>query len=121
MTTSILPNNNVHLNNRKDTQLFDFIQSKTVGDVLTKVKPNQRELLDLPLTSTMEEALDLLLAQDILSVPIYRLNENNNVKEYITIVSALDLLKLLSTKVKKNMLVLSSWELFILKFSSGLH
>jgi hypothetical protein len=94
--TSILSNNNVKLTN-KDT-LFHFVQSKTVGDVLQKVKPTHRELLDLPLSSTMEEAFDLLLAEDILSVPIYRINENG-IKEYITIVSALDLLKLFSTKV----------------------
>lgn len=94
--TSILSNSNVNLTN-KDT-LHHFIQSKTVGDVLSKVKPTHRELLDLPLSSTMEEAFDLLLAEDILSVPIYRINQQG-IKEYITIVSALDLLKLLSTKV----------------------
>lgn len=95
--TSILSNDSIHLSN-KDT-LHKFIQSKTVNDVLQKVKPTQRELLDLPCTSTIEEAFDLLLAQDILSVPIYR--SSNGIKEYITIVSALDLLKLLSLKVKK--------------------
>jgi hypothetical protein len=94
--TSILSNDSIHFN-KKDT-LHKFIQSKTVHDVLQKVKPStQRELLDLPCTSTIEEAFDLLLAQDILSVPIYR--SSNGIKEYITIVSALDLLKLLSLKV----------------------
>jgi hypothetical protein len=84
------------INEQKDT-LQRFIQSKTVGDVFNKVKPIHRELLDLPLTSTMEEAFDLLLAEDILSVPIYY--TENNEKKYVAIVSALDLLKLLSTKV----------------------
>lgn len=94
--TTLLNNNNIDLDN-KDI-LHQFIQSKNVGDVIQKVKPTYRELLDLPSSSTIEEAFDLLLAQDILSIPIYRMNKNGQ-KEYITIVSALDLLKLLSTKV----------------------
>ena len=96
--TSILSNNIVDLKS-KDT-LQRFIQSKTVNDVLQKVKPNSPELLDLPVTKTIEDAFDLLLAQDILSVPIYR-SDDNGVKEYVAIVSALDLLKLLSTKVSR--------------------
>lgn len=84
------------ISQQKDT-LQRFIQSNTVGDVLNKVKPTHRGLLDLPLTSTMEEAFDLLLAEDILSVPIY--HTEGNIKKYVAIVSALDLLKLLSTKV----------------------
>lgn len=96
--TSILNNNNIRLNN-KDT-LHEFIQSKNVGQVIEKVKPmNTRELLDLPCSCTIEKAFDFLLTHDILSVPIYRTNHQGE-KEYITIVSALDLLKLLSTKVK---------------------
>lgn len=93
--TTVLSNMQL-INQHKDT-LQRFIQSKTVGDVLNKVKPTYRELLDLPLTSTMEEAFDLLLAEDILSVPIYYIEGNE--KKYVAIVSALDLLKLLSTKV----------------------
>ncbi|KAG0165865.1 hypothetical protein DFQ28_008185 [Apophysomyces sp. BC1034] len=70
-----------------------FVSSKTVANVLAKVKPPpNRQVVDLPATATMEEALDLLLAEDILSVPVYRLE--NNQKIYITIVSVLDLLKL---------------------------
>jgi len=70
-----------------------------IADVLSAVKPmHQRPLLDLSSDCSIEEALDLLLAEDILSVPIYRLNNNGN-KEYLTIVSALDLLHLLSSKV----------------------
>ncbi|KAG2228556.1 hypothetical protein BDF21DRAFT_444319 [Thamnidium elegans] len=94
--TTILNNNDINLKN-KDT--FDqFIQSKNVGDVIQKVKPTYRDLLDLPSSSTMEEAFDFLLAEDISSVPIYH-TDTQGVKEYIAIVSALDLLKLLSTKV----------------------
>ncbi|CEP13928.1 hypothetical protein [Parasitella parasitica] len=84
------------INQQKDI-LQRFISTKTVGDVLNKVKPAHRDLLDLPLTSTMEDAFDLLLAEDILSVPIYYTEGNE--KKYVAIVSALDLLKLLSTKV----------------------
>jgi hypothetical protein len=95
--TSILSNSNNLTSSRKDT-LQHFIESKTVGDVLNKVKPTSRGILDLPLESTMEEAFDLLLAEDILSVPIYYLEGNQ--KQYVAIVSALDLLKLLSSKVR---------------------
>jgi CBS-domain-containing membrane protein len=94
--TSILSNTNNLTASRKDT-LQHFIESKTVGDVLNSVKPTSRELLDLPLESTMEEAFDLLLAHNILSVPIYYLEGDQ--KHYVAIVSALDLLKLLSSKV----------------------
>ncbi|KAI8366233.1 hypothetical protein BD560DRAFT_483654 [Blakeslea trispora] len=98
MTASILSSDNTNNSARQDTHLHQFIQSQTVGDVLNKVKPVHRELMDLPLTSTMEQAFDLLLAGDILSVPIYRLNEQGQ-KQYVAIVSALDLLKLLGSKV----------------------
>ncbi|KAI8375400.1 hypothetical protein EDC96DRAFT_572023 [Choanephora cucurbitarum] len=97
MTASVL-SSSTHSSNRQDTHLHQFIQSQTVGDVLNKVKPTHRELMDLPLTSTMEQAFDLLLAGDVLSVPIYKLNEQGE-KEYVAIVSALDLLKLLGSKV----------------------
>lgn len=99
--TTLLNNKNIHLEN-KDV-LHKFIQSRNVGDVLQKVKPTHRELVDLPSSSTIEEAFDLLLAHDILSIPIYRTDKNGQ-KEYMAIVSALDLLKLLSTKVCKTWL-----------------
>ncbi|KAI8088026.1 uncharacterized protein B0P05DRAFT_531167 [Gilbertella persicaria] len=105
MTASIL-SSNLH-RFQQDTPLHQFIQTNTVGDVLNKVKPTYRGLLDLPLTSTMEEAFDLLLAGDILSVPIYNLNGQGE-KQYVAIVSALDLLKLLSTKVSLDTLQTNS-------------
>ncbi|CAO3645726.1 unnamed protein product [Cunninghamella blakesleeana] len=81
-----------------------FINSKTVSNVITKIKvPTSRLLVDLPITSTIEEAFDLLLAEDILSVPVYKLIDNEKV--YLTIVSVIDLLKLLSqhqSDVKTN-------------------
>lgn len=90
--TSILNNNNISLNS--SGALARFVRSKSVGDVIQKVKPDYQELLDLPVSATMEEAFDLLLAEDILSIPIY-----DNEKNYVAIVSALDLLQLLSAKV----------------------
>ncbi|KAI9261747.1 hypothetical protein BY458DRAFT_534655 [Sporodiniella umbellata] len=79
----------------------NFINSTLVEDLIQKVKPaeQQRTLIDLPDTATVEEALDLLLAQDIRSIPIYQLNDT---KKYIKIVSALDLLRLLCTQVKEQ-------------------
>ncbi|KAI8969289.1 hypothetical protein BDF20DRAFT_826778 [Mycotypha africana] len=109
MAASLLRNNNNESNtpsfhkgvsdDTHNSRFIQFIQNSTVADVLNMVKPDQPyELFDLPLTATMEEAFDLLLKHDILSLPVYRL-EDNNEKKYITFVSALDLLKLLSTKV----------------------
>ncbi|KAI8640687.1 hypothetical protein BD408DRAFT_476572 [Parasitella parasitica] len=94
--TTLLSNMQLINQQQKDT-LQRFIQSRTVGDVLDKAKPGLRDLVDLPLTCTVEDALDLLLAKDILSVPIYHIEGNE--KKYVAIVSALDLLKLLSAKV----------------------
>ncbi|CAO3598613.1 unnamed protein product [Absidia cylindrospora] len=72
-----------------------FIVTKTIANVLAKVKPtvSKRKLVDLPVTATIEEALNTLLVEDILSVPVYQL-ENDAEKKYLTIVSVLDLLKL---------------------------
>lgn len=96
--TSII-NKIVNLNSKNHNDVLQrFIQSKSIADVIQKVKPTYRKILDLPLTATMEEAFDLLLAEDILSVPIYHTEGND--KKYVAIVSALDLLKLLSTKVR---------------------
>lgn len=92
------------LNNSNPTQLErrpsvhrTLIASRTVADVLASVKPPRtRELVELPSTATMEEAFDVLLAHDILSVPVYQQLDGN--KKYLTIVSVLDLLKLLSVR-----------------------
>ncbi|KAI7907096.1 uncharacterized protein BX663DRAFT_494817 [Cokeromyces recurvatus] len=114
--TSILSNNEHSINTNdknQDTLLQSFIQSKTINDVLNKVKPTCRDLLDLPHTSTIEEAFDLLLAEDILSVPIYYLDEKTKDKKYIAIVSALDLLKLLSTKISMETLQTNSCALLM--------
>jgi hypothetical protein len=94
--TSIL-NRNTAITPKTDN-LSRFVHSKSIGDVIQKVKPEHQELLDLPVTCTMEEAFDLLLTEDIMSIPIY--HSENNEKEYVAIVSALDLLKLLSAKVR---------------------
>ncbi|KAI9025096.1 hypothetical protein CLU79DRAFT_803774 [Phycomyces nitens] len=75
-----------------------FISSRTVANLIEDVKPeSQRELCDLALTSTMEEAFDLFLAKDILSAPVYTIE--NGTKRYLAIVSVLDLLKLLGSHI----------------------
>ncbi|KAL0090453.1 hypothetical protein J3Q64DRAFT_1696821 [Phycomyces blakesleeanus] len=80
------------------TKHQDFISSQTVGHLIEDVKPeSQRQLVDLPLTSTMEEAFDLFLAEDILSAPVYTIE--NSQKRYLAIVSVLDLLKLLGSHI----------------------
>ncbi|KAI8393506.1 uncharacterized protein BYT42DRAFT_640674 [Radiomyces spectabilis] len=84
-----------------DTSSFlrhkEFISSKTVADILKDVKPPQADaLFDMIDTNTIEEAFDLMLAQDILSIPIYRMD--NGEKQYITIVSVWDLLILLANQ-----------------------
>lgn len=106
--TSALLNNNIELNLSNGSAFSQFVKSKSVGDVLQKVKPGNNEvvLFDLPVTSTMEQAFDLLLAEDILTIPIYEMEGNK--KKYVAIVSALDLLKLLSAK--KVAFVLHPWE-----------
>ncbi|KAI8877990.1 hypothetical protein K501DRAFT_259434 [Backusella circina FSU 941] len=91
---------NSHHNTTAITPLQSFISSNTVADVLNKVKPvsNNRPLYDLPVTASVEEAFDLLLKQNILAVPIYQQQENED-KKYLAIVSAFDLLKLLGTQL----------------------
>lgn len=96
--TSIEASNAVLPQRKKSVQGM-FIASRTVVNVLAKVKPpSNRRLVDLPSTATMEEAFDVLLAEDILSVPVYELQADNT-KKYLTIISVLDLLKLLSSHV----------------------
>lgn len=78
-----------------------FISNKTVANVITKIKPpTSRQLVDLPVTSTIEEAFDILLAEDILSVPIYKMVDNKKI--YLTIIGVIDLLKLLGQHVSKK-------------------
>lgn len=87
-----------------------FIATKTISNVLANVKPtpSNRQMVDLPISATIEEAFDVLLAEDILSVPVYRLNEEDQTKVYVTIISVLDLLKLLSQHVSTRKK--SPWE-----------
>ncbi|KAI9308589.1 hypothetical protein BJ944DRAFT_236855 [Cunninghamella echinulata] len=80
---------------RRNSTHQSFINTKTVANVITKIKPpSSRQLVDLPVTSTIEEAFDILLAEDILSVPIYKLVDNKKI--YLTIIGVIDLLKLLN-------------------------
>ncbi|KAI8144106.1 hypothetical protein BJV82DRAFT_667943 [Fennellomyces sp. T-0311] len=101
MTTLTNPING--LPRRHNAQL-QFIESKTVANVLAEVKTSTtRQLVDLPSTATMEEALSVLLAEDILSVPVYQLEEGQ--KKYLTIVSVLDLLRLLNDNTDPSSLM----------------
>ncbi|KAI9243444.1 hypothetical protein BDA99DRAFT_566667 [Phascolomyces articulosus] len=91
---------------RRNSVQRAFIASKTVANVLAQVKPaSTRQLVDLPSTATMEEAFDVLLAEDILSVPVYQLDSDQHTKKYLTIVSVLDLLKLLNDNTDKSVLL----------------
>ncbi|KAI8577782.1 hypothetical protein K450DRAFT_301602 [Umbelopsis ramanniana AG] len=69
-----------------------FISRKTVDDLLRELKP-QSDLVDVASSETLEIVFDTLLANDILSVPVYK--ENSQPKEYIGFVSALNLLRLI--------------------------
>ena len=95
MTTSLT--NSMNGLPRRSSIQREFIKSKTVANVLSEVKPaSNRKLADLPSTATVEEAFDVLLAEDILSVPVYQLEPDQHTKKYLTIISVLDLLKLLN-------------------------
>jgi hypothetical protein len=77
-----------------------FITSKTVGDLVKELKP-QSDLVDVASNETLEVVFDTLLANDILSVPVYK--ENSQPKEYLGFVSALNLLRLLVNIVSSGM------------------
>ncbi|KAF9970273.1 hypothetical protein BGZ73_007036 [Actinomortierella ambigua] len=66
-----------------------FLAQKTVGDVLDE-KPNQAPLVDIHVSTTVEKVFETLLTHDFLSVPVYRIF--NNVKDYVAIIDAYDLL-----------------------------
>ncbi|KAH8554432.1 hypothetical protein BGW37DRAFT_484818 [Umbelopsis sp. PMI_123] len=69
-----------------------FIGNKTAGDLVKELKP-QSDLVDVASNETLEVVFDTLLANDILSVPVY--NEISQPKEYLGFVSALDLVRLI--------------------------
>ncbi|CAG8455613.1 11077_t:CDS:2 [Diversispora eburnea] len=50
---------------------------------------DESKLIEIPVTATIEEAFDVLLAENILSVPVYRYWRNR--KQYIAIVNVFDL------------------------------
>ncbi|KAI7864898.1 hypothetical protein BDF14DRAFT_1829996 [Spinellus fusiger] len=90
MTTLYFRSSNVPLLEKHHA----FTTHQTVKNLIESIKPlSKRQLIDLPLTSTMEDAFDLFLAENILSVPVYCLQ--GTTKRYLAIVSALDLLRLL--------------------------
>ncbi|CAG8640348.1 6743_t:CDS:2 [Ambispora leptoticha] len=65
-----------------------FIEKQTISNVLAE-KPNIQSLIQLSVNATVEEAFDLLLAENILSVPVYRIWKGH--REPIALVSAFDL------------------------------
>ncbi|KAI7849831.1 hypothetical protein BDC45DRAFT_519705 [Circinella umbellata] len=104
MTTSLT--NSMNGLPRRSSIQREFIKSKTVANVLSEVKPaSNRKLVDLPSTATVEKAFDVLLAEDILSVPVYQLEPDQHTKKYLTIISVLDLLKLLNDNTDSSVLL----------------
>jgi CBS domain containing-hemolysin-like protein len=79
-----------------------FIASKTVGDLVKELKPRS-DLVDVPSSETLETVFDILLANDILSVPVYK--EDSKPKEYLGFVSVLDLVRLVADSVRLSDIV----------------
>ncbi|KAF9298362.1 hypothetical protein BGZ88_007015 [Linnemannia elongata] len=69
-----------------------FLATHTVADVLSE-KKQDHDLIDIQVTATVETVFETLLANDILSVPVYR--KFNNRKDYVAIIDAFDLLSTL--------------------------
>ncbi|KAG9292003.1 hypothetical protein G9A89_017902 [Geosiphon pyriformis] len=67
---------------------LSFVEDQTIAKVLAE-KQIIQSLIELPVSATIEEAFDLLLAENILSVPVYRIWKNH--REPIALVSAFDL------------------------------
>ncbi|KAI8879741.1 hypothetical protein K501DRAFT_303052 [Backusella circina FSU 941] len=84
---------------KKDT-LSRFFQANTVANVVHKLQLDGT-IHDLPFQSTLGEALSLFTSRDIVSLPLYQVNPQQE-KEYITIITILDLLRLLSTHLLSN-------------------
>lgn len=79
-----------------------FIASKTVGDLVKELKPRS-DLVNVPSSETLESVFDILLANDILSVPVYK--EDSKPKEYLGFVSVLDLVRLVADSVRLSDIV----------------
>ncbi|KAG0290401.1 hypothetical protein BGZ97_006182 [Linnemannia gamsii] len=71
------------------SQHAQFLATHTVADVLEQ-KKQDHDLIDIQVTATVEKVFETLLANDILSVPVYR--KFNNRKDYVAIIDAFDLL-----------------------------
>ncbi|CAH1761579.1 8234_t:CDS:2 [Entrophospora sp. SA101] len=69
-------------------QHIDFIKNLTIDSVISE-KQNKSRLIEIPTTATVEEAFDVLLAENILSVPVYKYFKGR--KQPIAIISVLDL------------------------------
>ncbi|CAG8683741.1 5828_t:CDS:2 [Funneliformis caledonium] len=72
---------------------------QTVSSVL-KEKQNISKLIEIPVTATIEEAFDVLLAENILSVPVYRFWRGH--KQPIAIVNVFDLVAFVCLQTNNN-------------------
>ncbi|CAG8780860.1 10440_t:CDS:2, partial [Acaulospora morrowiae] len=77
----------------------NFTKSQTVGSVINS-KQDIHCLIEIPITATIEEAFDLLLAENILSVPVYRFWRGH--KQPIAIVNVLDLVTFIQPMFDKE-------------------
>jgi CBS domain-containing protein len=74
------------------------LQRHTVRELLDN-KKDPIPLVDISNDAPVEEALDLLLAGDILTLPVYMTGTESTKKQYIGLISAYDLLHFLTLHV----------------------
>ncbi|CAG8838348.1 25876_t:CDS:2 [Gigaspora margarita] len=70
------------------SQHINFVKGQTVGAVRNS-KQETHTLIEIPITATIEEVFDVLLAENILSIPVYRLWRGH--KRPVAIVNVTDL------------------------------
>ncbi|CAG8603043.1 20417_t:CDS:2 [Cetraspora pellucida] len=70
------------------SQHISFVKEQTVGAVRNS-KQDAKTLIEIPITATIEEVFDVLLAENILSIPVYRLWKGH--KRPVAIVNVTDL------------------------------
>jgi len=81
---------------------ISFISDQTVGSVLNE-KQNIQSLIEISVNATVEEAFDLLLAENILSVPVYRRWRGR--REPIAIVNVFDLVTFVALQVSNSYVI----------------
>jgi hypothetical protein len=80
-----------------------FLAKKKVLDLIRELKP-QSDLVDVPSDATLEYVFEVLLANDILSVPVYK--AESQPKEYLGFVTVQDMVHHLFESVSQR------WEIF---------